>query len=227
MVGEYHAKDYIKHDGLTAFGKDVIKEMNGLGMIVDISHVSDGTVDDVLEVSTAPVMASHSSCRALTDMPRNLTDDQIKRIAAKGGVVMINIGGFLIQQKTWDALVATKRKLAPDIAKAQKDAGKDMAKFYGAVFAMYGKELANAPKASLADVADHIEHVIKVGGIDAVGLGTDFDGIPNPPTGFEDYSKLPDLVKELLRRGHSDAEVRKILGENFLAFFARVEKSKR
>jgi membrane dipeptidase len=226
MVGEYNAKDYIKHDGLTAFGRDVIKEMNALGMIVDISHVSDGTVDDVLDVSTAPVMASHSSCRALTDMPRNLTDDQIKRIAAKGGVVMINIGSFLISQKTWDAFVATKRKLAPDVAKLQKDAGKDTAKFYGTLFAMYGKELAHAPTATLADVADHIEHVIKVAGIDAVGLGTDFDGIPNPPTGFEDYSKLPDLVKELLRRGHSDADVRKVLGENFLAFFARVEKSK-
>jgi membrane dipeptidase len=91
---------------------------------------------------------------------------------------------------------------------------------------MYAKELANAPNATLADVADHIEHVIKVGGIDAVGLGTDFDGIPNPPTGFEDYSKLPDLVKELLRRGHSDAEVKKILGENFLNFYSRVEAKK-
>jgi membrane dipeptidase len=226
MVGEYNAKDYIKHDGLTAFGRDVIKEMNGLGMIVDISHVSDGTVDDVLEVSTAPVMASHSSCRAICDMPRNLTDDQIKRIAAKGGLVMINVGAFLLSQKSWDAFVAVKRKLAPDVAKLRKTAGTDMAKFYGALFAMYAKELANAPNATLADVVDHIEHVIEVGGIGAVGLGTDFDGIPNPPTGFEDYSKLPDLVKELLRRGHSDADVRKILGENFLSFFARVEKSK-
>jgi membrane dipeptidase len=226
MVGEYNAKDSIKHDGLTAFGRDVIKEMNRLGMIVDISHVSDGTVADVLEVSTAPVMASHSACRALTDMPRNLTDDQIKQVASKGGLVMINVGSFFLSQKTWDGFVAMKRRVAPQVAKLQKDAGKDMGKFYGSLFALYEKELAGSPQATLADVADHIDHVIKIGGIDAVGLGTDFDGIPNPPTGFEDYSKLPDLVKELLRRGHSDADVRKILGENFLAFFTRVEKSK-
>jgi membrane dipeptidase len=224
MIGEYDAKASVKHGGLTDFGRDVIKEMNHLGMIVDVAHVSDDTIDDVLDVSSAPIAASHSSCRALVNMPRNLTDDQIKRIAAKGGIVMINVGSFFLSQKSWDAFVAMKKKVAPDVAKLQKQAGKDMGKFYGGVFALYEKQ--SIPRATLNDVVEHIEHVIKIGGIGAVGLGTDFDGIPNPPVGFEDYSKMPDLVKELLRRGHTDAEVKKILGENFLAFFARVEKAK-
>jgi membrane dipeptidase len=176
-------------------------------------------------VSRAPVMASHSSCRALANMPRNLTDDQIKRIAAKGGVVMINIGSQFLSQKNWDAFVAMKKKLAPDVAKLKKKAGKDMRAFYGGLFALYAKN--PQPLATLGDVADHIDHVIKIAGIDAVGLGTDFDGIPDPATGFDDYSKLPDLVAELLKRGHTDAEVKKILGENFLAFFARVEATKK
>ncbi|HSD86045.1 MAG TPA: membrane dipeptidase, partial [Kofleriaceae bacterium] len=202
-----------------------VKEMNRIGMIVDVAHVSDETIDDALEVSRAPIMASHSSCRALSNMPRNLTDDQIKRIAAKGGLVMINVGSLFLSQKSWDAFVAMKKKVAPDVAKLKKKAGKNMGMFYGGLFELYGKQ--NLPRATLTDVADHIEHVIKVAGIDAVGLGTDFDGIPDPPTGFEDYSKIPALVQELLKRGHSDAEVKKILGENFLAFFARVEAAKK
>lgn len=227
LVGEYNAKDYVKHGGLTDLGRDIVMEMNRLGMIVDISHVADGTVDDVLEVATAPMLASHSSCRALVDMPRNLTDDQLKRIGAKKGLVMINVGSFFLSKKSWEEFVAMKRRLAPDIAKLQKDAGKDVPKFYKSVFELYKVELPKLPRATLADVADHIEHVIQVAGIDAVGLGTDFDGIPNPPVGFEDYGKLPDLVKELLRRGHSEADVKKILGENFLAFFARVEAARK
>jgi membrane dipeptidase len=225
MLGDYDPKPFIKHHGLNDFGREVVKEMNRIGMIVDISHVSDETIDDVLEVSRAPVMASHSSCRALANMPRNLTDDQIKRIAAKGGVVMINIGSQFLSQKNWDAFVAMKKKLAPDVAKLKKKARKDMRAFYGGLFALYAKN--PQPLATLGDVADHIDHVIKIAGIDAVGLGTDFDGIPDPATGFDDYSKLPDLVAELLKRGHTDAEVKKILGENFLAFFARVEATKK
>ncbi|HUS28763.1 MAG TPA: dipeptidase [Kofleriaceae bacterium] len=225
MIGEYDPKPFIKHHGLNDFGREVVKEMNRVGMIVDISHVSDETLEDVLEVSRAPVMASHSSCRALSSMPRNLSDDQIKRIAAKGGVVMINIGSQFLSQKNWDAFVAMKKKLAPDVAKLKKKAGKDPDAFYSGLVALYAKN--PPPRATLSDVADHIEHVIKVAGIDAVGLGTDFDGIPDPAVGFDDYSKLPDLVAELLKRGHSDAEVKKILGENFLAFFARVEAAKK
>ncbi len=222
----YDPKQFAKHGGLTDFGREVVKEMNRLGMIVDISHVSDGTVDDVLESSRAPVFASHSSCRALSSLPRNLTDDQIKRVAAKGGVVMINIGSAFLDQKVWDAQIAMKKRLAPEIAKLKKKTGKNVGAYIEGLFVLYGKEKASLPRAQLALVADHIDHVIKVAGIDAVGLGTDFDGIPDPPEGFEDYSKMTALIAELLRRGRTEAEVKKILGENFLAFFGRVEAAK-
>jgi membrane dipeptidase len=225
MLPDFDPKSYVVHGGLTDFGRDVVKEMNRLGMIVDISHTSDATVDDVLEVSRAPVMASHSSCRALTNMPRNLTDDQIKRIAAKGGLVMVNVSSLFLEQKSWDAFVAIKKKLAPELAKLKKKFAKDPGKYFAAMFAAYGKN--PSPRAKLANVVDHIEHVIAVGGIAAVGLGTDFDGIPDPPDDFGDYSKLTKLTEELLRRGHSEADVKKIVGENFLAFFARVEAAKK
>jgi membrane dipeptidase len=223
---DFDPKQSALHNGITDFGRDVVKEMNRIGMIVDISHTSDATVDAVLAVTRAPVMASHSSCRALVNMPRDLTDDQIKRIAAKGGVVMINIGSDFIDQKAWDAFVAMRDSLKPDWAKLKKS--KEFGAAVRGLFELY-EARAKAhplPLATLAEVADHIEHVIKVAGPDAVGLGTDFDGVQNPPTGFEDYSKIPALVEELMRRGHSDAEIKKILGENFLAFFARVEAAR-
>jgi membrane dipeptidase len=222
---DFDPKKSAVHDGLTDFGREVVKEMNRLGMIVDISHTSDATVDDVLEVSRAPVMASHSGCRALVSMPRDLTDDQIKRIAAKGGIVMINFGSVFLSQKSWDAFVAMRTKLAPEMAKLKKKLGKDLTTYYKTLFELYGKQ-PKGPRATIADVADHIERVIKVAGIDAVGLGTDFDGIDDPPTGLEDYSMLPALTEELLRRGHSESDVKNILGENFLAFFARVEAAR-
>jgi membrane dipeptidase len=222
---DFNPKSSAVHGGLTEFGRDVIKEMNRIGMIVDVSHTSDATVDDVLEVSRAPVMASHSSCRALSNMPRNLTDDQIKRIASKGGLVMINVSSLFLDQKVWDAFVAMKKKLAPQLAKLKKKYAKDPGTYFGEMFRLYAK--TPLPRAKLSNVVDHIEHVIAIGGIDAVGLGTDFDGIPDPPADFGDYSKLTKLTEELLRRGHSDADVKKIAGENFMAFFTRVEAAKR
>jgi membrane dipeptidase len=223
---DFDPKQSALHNGLTDFGRDVVKEMNRLGMIVDISHTSDATVDAVLAVTRAPVMASHSSCRALVNMPRDLTDDQIKRIAAKGGVVMINVGSDFIDQKAWDGFVALRDSLKPEWQKLVK--AKGLAAAVPQLFKMFEDKAKGRPLplATLVDVANHIDHVIQVAGIDAVGLGTDFDGIENPPTGFEDYSKLPALVEELLKRGHSDAEIKKILGENFLAFFARVEAAR-
>ncbi len=228
FLPDFDPKQAALHGGLTAFGKDVVKEMNRIGMIVDISHTSDATVDAVLAVSRAPVMASHSSCRALVDMPRDLTDDQIKRIAAKGGIVMINVGSSFLDQKAWDAFVQLRTSMKPEWAKIKQEKGKDLGAAVHALFERYEAAMKQhpLPSATLAEVADHVEHVIKVAGVDAVGLGTDFDGIDDPPTGFEDYSKIPALVEELLRRGHSDAEIKKILGENFLAFFARVEAAR-
>jgi membrane dipeptidase len=176
------------HGGLTDFGRQVVAEMNRLGIAVDVSHVSPETLRDVLAASRAPAFASHSSCRALTDNPRNLTDEQIRAIADKGGVVMINASSAFVDAESLAAARAGKQR-----------------------------------PTTLARYVDHIEHALKLAP-GAVGLGTDFDGIEDPPSDFADVSYVPRLVEELLRRGHSDEEVRGVLGENFLRYFARVEK---
>ena len=222
---DFDPKKSAVHDGLTDFGKTVVKEMNRIGMIVDISHVSDATIRDVLATSRAPVMASHSSCRALSSIPRNLTDDQIKQIAAKGGLVMINIGSAFLDQKVYDAFVARLAKVKPQYQKLKAQYAKDPAKLRAAMMELEKSQPA-LPRADWTKVVEHIEHVIKVGGEDAVGLGTDFDGIEDPPTGLEDVSMYPRISEELLRRGHSEAQVKKVLGENFMAFFARIEAAK-
>jgi membrane dipeptidase len=223
---DFDPKKSAVHNGLTEFGKDVVREMNRLGMIVDISHVSDATIHDVLEISRAPVMASHSSCRALTEMPRNLTDDQIKQIAAKGGVVMINFGSAFIDQKAYDALSARRDQARPEYLKIKQTYGKDPDRLRAELTAL-SKRSAGAPvRADWTRVVDHIEHVIKLAGDDAVGIGSDFDGVEDPPVGLDDVSMYPKISEELLRRGHTEAQVKKVLGENFLAFFARVEAAR-
>lgn len=222
---DFDPKRSAVHHGLTAFGKDVVKEMNRLGMIVDVSHVSDDTIRDVLAVSRAPVMASHSSCRALSNMPRNLTDDQLKQIAAKGGVVMINFGSAFLEQKVYDQLQRALASVRPAYAKVKAAYGKDPVRMRSELKALYA-QLGKPARAAWTKVVDHIEHVIAVAGEDAVGIGADFDGIEDPPVGLEDVSLLPRLSEELLRRGHSEAQVKKVLGENFLAFFARVEAAR-
>ncbi len=222
---DFDPKRSAVHGGLSDFGREVVKEMNRLGMIVDISHVSDATLDDVLAVSRAPLMASHSSCRAIADMPRNLTDDQIRRIAAAGGVVMINFGSTFLDQKVWDWLKAASAKLRPQWIKLRQQHQGDPAAFAAATEALW-RQAGAPPRASWTKVIEHIEHVIRIAGEDAVGFGTDFDGVPNPPIGLDDVSLLPKLTEELLRRGHSEARVKKVLGENFLAFFGRVEATR-
>jgi membrane dipeptidase len=187
----YDPAKWRKHGGLTAFGKEVVAEMNRLGMAVDISHVSPETLRDVLAVATVPPFASHSSCRALTDNPRNLTDEQIRAIAQKGGVVMINASSSFLDEK---GLAAARQK--PPAAYAT----------------------------TLSRYVDHVEHALKLAP-GAVGLGTDFDGIGDPPQDFADVSFFPKLAEELLRRGHSDEEVRGVLGESFLGYLARVERA--
>jgi membrane dipeptidase len=222
---DFDPKKSALHNGLTDFGKDVVKEMNRIGMIVDVSHVSDATIRDVLATSRAPVMASHSSCRAIANMPRNLTDDQIKQIAAKGGVVMINFGSAFLDQKTYDAFTANLAKAKPEYLRLKAAYANDPVKMRTEMEAL-SKTLPKTPRASWTKVIDHIERVIKVGGEDAVGIGDDFDGIQDVPTGLEDVSLYPKISEELLRRGHTEAQVKKVLGENFLAFFARVEAVK-
>ena len=221
----FDPKKYGVHNGLTDFGRQVVLEMNRLGMLVDVSHVSDKTLSDVLEVSKAPVFASHSSCRELADMPRNLTDGQIRAIAAKGGVVMVNFSSTFVDQKVVDDFKAMKAFLAPKAAELAERYKDDPKKRDAEISALL--ENVQRPRASWTAVVDHIERVIKIAGPQAVGLGTDYDGIDDPPEGLEDVSKLPVVAEELLRRGHSEKVVRGVLGENFLAFWERAEAAKK
>jgi membrane dipeptidase len=221
----YDPKKAAMHGGLTEYGREVVLEMNRLGILVDVAHVSDETIADAIAVSKAPVFASHSSCRALADMPRNVTDDQIRAIGKSGGVVMVNFSSLFLDPKSVDAYVAAKKAIQPRVAAAREQWKDDPARRDAEI----GKLLASIhyPDADWTRIVDHIEHVLQVGGPQAAGLGSDFDGIEDPPTGLEDVSKLPKLTEELLRRGHSEEEVRGVLGENFLRFWDRAEAARR
>jgi membrane dipeptidase len=221
---DFDPKKFAVHGGLSELGREVVLEMNRLGMLVDVSHVSDATLADALEVSRAPVFASHSSCRALSNIPRNLSDEQIRAIAAKGGVVMVNVSSMFVDQKVVDEYIAKRDALAPkfaEIAQKYRNDPKRRAKEVSDVL-----NAIPTGRASWRTVVDHVERVLKVGGPRAAGLGTDFDGIEDPPTGLEDVSKLPILTEELLRRGHSEAVVRGVLGENFLAMWEKANAAR-
>ncbi|HYS05658.1 MAG TPA: dipeptidase [Candidatus Dormibacteraeota bacterium] len=222
---DFNGADYQTHHGLSDFGRVVVREMNRIGMMVDVSHVSDETIDDVLETSRAPVFASHSSCRALCDIPRNLTDDQIRRIAAKGGVVMINVSSYFVDPEVVAAMKTEREKVAPEYLRIKQDMASDPRKRDEAISKLF--DTLPRRRTTWSRVVDHIEHVIQIAGPEAVGLGTDFDGIEDPPEGLDDVSKLPVITAELLRRGHSEREVEGVLGENFLRFFRRVEETAR
>jgi membrane dipeptidase len=221
----FDPKTYAVHGGLTDFGREVVLEMNRLGMLVDVSHVSVDTMADVLEVSKAPVFASHSSCRALSSIPRNMTDEQIQAVAAKGGVVMVNFSTLFLDQKSVDAYLAARQALQPEVAAIRNRLRDDPKAADSEVRKLY-KAKASYPDADWTKVADHIERVMKIGGPQSVGLGSDFDGIDDPPAGLEDVSKLPKLTEELLRRGHSEDVVRGVLGENFLRFWERADAAR-
>src|SRR2546426_6787243 len=212
-----------KHNGLSDFGKEVVREMNRLGMLVDVSHVSDKTMSDALDVSKAPIFASHSSARALSNVPRNIPDDLLKRIARNGGVVQINFYSLFVDQKT----VAPQADERDKRLKAQQDAL--TAKYADDPERLSEEndklEAANPlPPLPISKLIDHIDHIVKVAGIDHVGLGADFDGANDMPEGAQDVSMLPNITYELLKRGYSEKDIRKILGENFLRVFARSEE---
>src|SRR2546430_15554467 len=216
------------HNGLTDFGKDVVREMNRLGVMVDISHVSDKTFYDALEISKAPMIAWHSACRALCDAPRNMTDQMMKALTAKGGVVQINYHvGFLSQEfrnaekahPEWEQAIAEEvKKNCGDSEACQLIEGDRVTRQYVAE----GK----LPRVEWTKIIEHIDHAVKVAGIDHVGLGSDFDGA-NMPYGMEDASHLPQITDALLKKGYSEDDVKKILGENTLRLMAEVGRVSR
>ena len=217
--------DKAVHNGLTDFGKEVVREMNRLGIMVDISHVSDKTFYDALEVSKAPLIASHSSCRAICDAPRNMTDQMMKDLAAKGGVVQINYHiGFLSQE------FRNAERANPELNKAiglevTKRCGENEGcqLIEGDRLTREYVEQGKFPRVDYTKIIEHIDHAVKVAGIDHVGLGSDFDGA-NMPYGMEDASKLPRITEALLQKGYSEGDVKKILGENTLRLMTDVER---
>jgi membrane dipeptidase len=219
--------DTAVHNGLTDFGKDVVREMNRLGVMVDISHVSDKTFYDALAVSKSPLIASHSSCRAICNAKRNMTDDMIKALAAKGGVIQINYHvGFLSEEfMNADKDPEITKAIAAEVAKrcgekegCQLIEGDRITREY----VQQGK----LPRVDYTKIIEHIDHAVKLVGADHVGLGSDFDGA-NMPFGMEDATKLPLITEALLRKGYSEDNIRKILGANTLRVMAEVERVSR
>jgi membrane dipeptidase len=210
------------HNGLTPFGKDVVREMNRLGMMVDISHVSDKTFWDALETSSAPIIASHSSARAISNIPRNMTDEMIVALAKKGGVVQINLGCDFLSQKSADAAAPLREKFRALMAspEGQKLSQDELRKRFAA-------EQEGMPRATLDDVVAHIDHIVRIAGVDAAGIGSDFDGVGCTPSGLDDVSKFPNLTRALLENGYSEGDIRKIYGGNLLRAMRAVEQARK
>lgn len=217
--------DKPKHNGLTDFGKNVVRELNRLGVMVDISHVSDRTFYDTLEVSKAPVIASHSSCRAINDHPRNMSDDMIRALAKNGGVMHINYHAGYLSQEQLNATRALGEEVTSKYKQYEQQCGEDEACKIKADNRAY-LELVRAgqiPAVSWEKIVEHIDHVVKLVGPDYVGLGSDFDGA-NMPEGMEDASKLHKITEALLKKGYSEKDMEKILGGNTLRVMEQVER---
>ena len=217
------------HNGLTAFGREVIHEMNRLGMMVDVSHVSDQTLAHVLETTRAPIIASHSSARALTNSPRNLTDEQLRAIAATNGVVMVNFYSSFIDDAwriAWKATLAQREPLYAAAAAPFRTRGEPVP--YNVPLQVdrdfYAQHLqATLPRPPLSSLIDHIDHVAQIAGIDHVGLGSDFDGFALLPAELESAADLPKITAALMQRGYSEPQMKKLLGGNLLRVFREVQ----
>ncbi len=213
-----------RHGGLTDFGRDVVRAMNDLGMIVDVSHVSDNAFTHVLETTRVPVVATHSSCRALCSHPRNLTDDMLRDLAKNGGVCMINFFSAFLSDDVAQAIVAAQKRVRPQGLGGTEELPNDSTDWdeYLVWFNALG-----CPTAELDDAVDHIVHAAEIAGVDHVGIGSDFDGVPALPRGLQTAAALPAVTARLLERGMHEDEVEKILGANFLRVFEIIEKGRR
>jgi membrane dipeptidase len=214
------AQDTAAHNGLTPFGREVVREMNRLGMLVDLSHVSPAVMSQALDVSEAPVIFSHSSARALTDHKRNVPDSILKRLPKNGGVVMVTFVPSFVStpMMEWE-------RQAESVGDSLRTAVSDTAEARAQMRAW--RQAHPRPKVTLLDVADHIDHVKKVAGVDHVGIGSDFDGIGQGPDGLEDVSDFPALFAELIRRSWSDGDLRKLAGQNVLRALRQAEATAR
>jgi membrane dipeptidase len=213
------------HGGLTDRGRDVVREMNRLGMLVDISHVSDQTFNDVIAATRAPLIASHSSARALTASPRNMTDDMLRAVAKNGGVVMVVFYSGFVDEDFRQAFAAQAPQRTAALAKLREQVKNlPYAERYRRMDQFGRQWAAKLPRPPFRAIIDHIEHVIKVAGIDHVGLGSDFDGIPALPAGIDSAADLPRITQALLDRGYNEEQIHKILGGNFLRVMREAER---
>ncbi|HVP55420.1 MAG TPA: dipeptidase [Candidatus Eisenbacteria bacterium] len=226
--GDLTDKNIEHHDGITPFGRQVVREMNRMGMMVDISHVADRTFYQALVSSRAPVIASHSSSRALTNVPRNMTDDMLVALARNGGVAQVNFYCGFISQKWADGMKKLAAEKDPDYERVQSlfmtERTPQMAQQLYEAEAILEKKV---PRPPLSDLIDHIDHMVKIAGVDHVGIGSDFDGIDCAPQGIDSVADLPKITEALYQRGYKAADLQKILGGNLMRVFAEVEKTAR
>jgi membrane dipeptidase len=213
------------HGGLSALGREAVQEMNRLGMLVDISHVADKTFFDALEVSRAPVIASHSACRALTNHPRNLTDEMLRAVAKNGGVVMVNFFSAFVDEEFRKAMEALRPELDKAVAEVNEKYKGNPAARTRAWFETEWRITSRIPRPPFSSLIDHIEHVARVAGVDHAGIGSDFDGISSLPQGIDSAADLPKVAAELRKRGFSQREVAKIFSGNILRVMRAAEKA--
>ncbi|QMV17749.1 membrane dipeptidase [Granulicella sp. 5B5] len=229
--GDLDDANVMHHNGLTTFGREVVREMNRLGMMVDVSHVSDATLAQVLETTSAPIIASHSSARALTDTARNLTDDQLRAIAANDGIVMVNFYPPFIDEawtKEWLKKIPERDAFRQAAAAPYRERGEPVpyTVITAADRAFYAEHLsATLPLPPLGTLIDHIDHVARVAGIDHVGLGSDFDGVQFLPEGLNSAADLPKIADALVQRGYTTEQLEKLLGGNLLRVFTAVQNA--